>query len=160
MSGSCDILNCEILQSGSIFDLWIHLVPWLLPLSGARLPRGYKTWFLNFMGKSWWLCRLLGQWPWWSIGLVAKLEGCVYSTVISNTTQSRSAMTICTGKGYLISSLTVFFHLVRCLWFWSQLCLENTGKYGYVVHLDKDSPLRNHHWKGRHSDGGYLLSPG
>lgn len=61
MSGSCDKLNCEILQTDSTFDPWIHLVPWLLPLSGARLPGGYKTWFLNLMGKGWWLCRLLGQ---------------------------------------------------------------------------------------------------
>lgn len=51
MSGSCDRLNCEILQSDSTLNPWIRLVPWVLPLSGARLPGGYKTWFLDFMGK-------------------------------------------------------------------------------------------------------------
>lgn len=58
---------------------------------------------------------------------VAELKGhAVYSTAVSNTTQSRSAMTISTGRGYFISFLTIFFHLVR--WLWPQLCLENIGK--------------------------------
>lgn len=47
MSGSWDRLNCEILQGDSTLDPRICLVPRLLPLSGARLPGGYETFFLT-----------------------------------------------------------------------------------------------------------------
>lgn len=56
-------------------DPWIRLVHWLLPLSGERLPGAYETWFLDFVGKGLWFCRLFRQWLWWSIVLVAKLDG-------------------------------------------------------------------------------------
>lgn len=133
------LVHARILQEIELWNFAKLLstpdVAHLLSLPGTGLPgghrMGYKTWFLDLIGNGCWLWRprLLGfgQWCWWSV--IA-----VYSTAVSNTIQSRSAMTISTGRGYFISFLTIFFHLVR--WLWPQLCLENIGKQNYVVNLD------------------------